>query len=285
MSMFIMIAAGGGIGGGGILVPLNIFVLGFQPHIAIPLSNATILGSSFGQILLNYRKRHPLANRPLINWDIMLAMEPLTVAGAVVGSVANVLCPPWLLCVMLVLLLGGTTFKTLGKGIKMYKKESAALEEAGRNILEERRLLLDGYESISVSKKTPCEEYLELIEEEKSHSFWKIAVMCFTAFGTLVCTIAKGFVPCGSMLYWTFTFAVIPFTLAIAYFARRHLVEWNQRNTIVYPSACSIAGLCAGLFGIGGGIVKGPLMLEMGVLPQVASATSATCGSTPISSM
>merc|ERR1719193_182383 len=294
MSMFIMIAAGGGIGGGGILVPLNIFVLGFQPHIAIPLSNATILGSSFGQILLNYSKRHPLANRPLINWDIMLAMEPLTVAGAVVGSVVNVLCPPWLLCVMLVLLLGGTTFKTLGKGIKMYKKESAAMEYAGRNLMEEKRLLMDGYESINVSKKTPCEEYLELIEEEKSHSFWKMGVMCFTAFGTLACTIAKGIVTCGSMLYWTLTFAVIPFTLAIAYFARRHLVEryhlkervgfeyakgdveWNERNTIVYPSACSIAGLCAGLFGIGGGIVKGPLMLEMGVLPQVASATSAT---------
>jgi ABC-type uncharacterized transport system YnjBCD permease subunit len=37
----------------------------------------------------------------------------------------------------------------------------------------------------------------------------------------------------------------------------------------------SFAGLCAGMFGVGGGIVKGPLMLEMGVHPQVASATSA----------
>jgi len=29
------------------------------------------------------------------------------------------------------------------------------------------------------------------------------------------------------------------------------------------------------MFGIGGGIVKGPLMLEMGVLPAVSSATAA----------
>ncbi|CAN0127416.1 unnamed protein product, partial [Heterosigma akashiwo] len=29
------------------------------------------------------------------------------------------------------------------------------------------------------------------------------------------------------------------------------------------------------MFGVGGGIVKGPLMLEMGVAPAVASATSA----------
>merc|ERR1719383_373244 len=53
-------------------------------------------------------------------------------------------------------------------------------------------------------------------------------------------------------------------------------VHWSERNTIIYPLACSIAGLCAGLFGIGGGIVKGPLMLEMGTLPEVTSATSAT---------
>ena len=30
------------------------------------------------------------------------------------------------------------------------------------------------------------------------------------------------------------------------------------------------------MFGVGGGIVKGPLMLEMGVMPDVAAATSAT---------
>ena len=36
------------------------------------------------------------------------------------------------------------------------------------------------------------------------------------------------------------------------------------------------AGVCAGMFGIGGGIVKGPLMLAMGVHPKVSSACSAT---------
>jgi uncharacterized membrane protein YfcA len=32
----------------------------------------------------------------------------------------------------------------------------------------------------------------------------------------------------------------------------------------------------AGLFGLGGGVVKAPLMLELGVLPEVAAATSTT---------
>lgn len=43
-----------------------------------------------------------------------------------------------------------------------------------------------------------------------------------------------------------------------------------------YPLLCSLAGVFAGLFGVGGSIIKGPLMLELGVDPQVASATAAT---------
>merc|ERR1712129_590111 len=52
-------------------------------------------------------------------------------------------------------------------------------------------------------------------------------------------------------------------------------VEWNSHNTIKYPLLCAISGLLAGLFGVGGGMVKGPLMLEMGIQPSVASASAA----------
>ena len=45
-------------------------------------------------------------------------------------------------------------------------------------------------------------------------------------------------------------------------------VEWNPGNTALYPALCIFAGICAGMFGIGGGIVFGPMMLEMGVHPM-----------------
>lgn len=53
-------------------------------------------------------------------------------------------------------------------------------------------------------------------------------------------------------------------------------IIWDERTTVLYPLWCSCAGLIAGMFGVGGGIVKGPLMLHLGVLPEVAAATSAT---------
>ena len=79
----LMIAASGGVGGGGILVPLLIIIYGFHPKYAIPLSNFTILGSSITNIVLNVPKRHPDTERPLVDWDLILVMEPLTMAGAV----------------------------------------------------------------------------------------------------------------------------------------------------------------------------------------------------------
>ncbi len=33
-------------------------------------------------------------------------------------------------------------------------------------------------------------------------------------------------------------------------------VQWTPRSTLLYPALCTFAGLCAGVFGVGGGIVK-----------------------------
>jgi len=63
--------------------------------------------------------------------------------------------------------------------------------------------------------------------------------------------------------------------VAVGYEFLEDDVRWNPKTAFVYPCICALAGLCAGMFGIGGGIIKGPLMLEMGMLPEVSSATSA----------
>jgi uncharacterized membrane protein YfcA len=44
-------------GGGGILVPIFILVMGFNPKYAIPLSNVTILGGSIMNMVMNVSKR------------------------------------------------------------------------------------------------------------------------------------------------------------------------------------------------------------------------------------
>jgi hypothetical protein len=100
-------------------------------------------------------------------------------------------------------------------------------------------------------------------------------------------------IECGGSGYWVITAVVFVWVLSFSLYMRSILiekwrlklrlgykyrkgdVEWNPTNTVVYPCICFFAGFFAGLFGVGGGIVKGPLMLQMGVNPLVASGTVA----------
>ena len=123
----LMIAAGGGIGGGGVLVPIYILVMNFSAKHAIPLSNITVFGGAVANTLLNIRKRHPLADRPLVDWDLILVMEPLTIAGALIGAFLNKLLPEAVLVISLVALLSFTAYKTLKKAVRMYRAETKAM--------------------------------------------------------------------------------------------------------------------------------------------------------------
>src|SRR3989338_3775831 len=51
-------------------------------------------------------------------------------------------------------------------------------------------------------------------------------------------------------------------------------IKWTTKYVTLVPLIFFTAGLVAGLLGIGGGLVVGPLLLEMGVNPLVSVATS-----------
>lgn len=62
-------------------------------------------GGSIANTVLNARKRHPELDRGLIDWDLILIMEPLTIFGAVLGSLISKVVPNIALTVALVLIL------------------------------------------------------------------------------------------------------------------------------------------------------------------------------------
>lgn len=310
----LIIAASGGIGGGGILVPLLILIFKFSPKMAIPLSTFTILGSSVTNMVLNLSKRHPEVDRPLVDWDLIMVMEPLTAAGAIVGSFLSKVLPDWFLTISLVCLLALTSHRTLKKGIQQYKQETLAHEKERSALSEaaEKEIEMEGLEE---SSRLLGEEALEdpafekentelrdLLTLERDTPRDKVMLMIIMFVVIVFINLIKGGgksfpspigIVCGSFTYWSMTGLIILWVLAISLYARQELVkkyhlkkrlrykyikgdvEWNERNTIIYPCLCIFAGFCAGMFGVGGGVVKGPLMLEMGVHPMVAAATVA----------
>lgn len=143
---------------------------------------------------------------------------------------------------------------------------------------------------------------IDRIMEEERHPKQRNVVLIVSMFCiVLLINILKGGggfqsplgIECGSVHFWLAQGFLLVWILFISWLGRRFLLKdaakkaeagyvyldedlkWDRKSTVIYPLISTLAGFCAGMFGIGGGIIKGPLMLAMGVHPAVASATSA----------
>lgn len=293
----LMVAAGGGVGGGGILVPLYMLFLGFRPRHAVALSNFTILGGALANTMVNVLRRDE-SGQSIIDWNIIVMMEPATIAGTIVGSFLSKYLADFVLMVFLIVVLGVLSFRTLDKGLEMFHHENASGPQAlPQEDAEEDQEVASDEEDVKESRNLVGSSMRRVQRSPNT----KVALLICCFLGCVVLTILKGSghgsivgVSCGSTSFWLLTWATLPWVLGFGVIFRdilitEHLeneedghdyhseeIRWNALNTIRYPLLCSSAGVLAGLFGVGGGIIKGPLMLELGVEPQVASATAAT---------
>jgi len=308
----LMIAAGGGIGGGGIIVPLYMLLFKFHPKHAIALSNITIFGGSIMNTIFNVQKVFP-DGRSVIDWDIIVMMEPSTIAGAVMGAFASKVLPDIVLTISLAIILALMGWRTLSKGYSLFKEESDKIRQVnpanGQRTPETDEATQhlndrgDGFRMVNqnAGRDPPCTALLDISEAPKVETPWSkimLLVLCF--IGCVTFTLLKGSgsgsiigVQCGSLMFWFLSLATIPYTIAFGMLFRRMLIgeheqrmktgneyqgaiTWDSKTTITYPLICTLAGIFAGLFGVGGGIVKGPLMIEVGVNPLTSAATAAT---------
>lgn len=101
----------------------------------------------------------------------------------------------------------------------------------------------------------------------------------------LTCEDAGFYVLIASQFLWTLGFAVVfgyknvkgtQERLDVNYPFNEADVLWDYKKLRFYSFFTFVAGIVAGLIGIGGGMVLGPLMLVMGINPRVSTATTAT---------
>jgi len=226
-------------------------------------------------------------------------MQPMLIAGAVLGSFLNKVVPDWVLAVLLFIILTMTAQRTYNNGLKKWRKEHEEIEL--RQSLAASGTEMEEQNSQPLLEPSP--ELIQLLEEDKHFPFFKVFVVLMVFFGVVGLNIAKGneaagFMPfgvkCGSDAFWALSLAVIPWCFLCWYIVRKIIVnqyharieanwefhdgdvQWDESRTIHYPLISIGAGLIAGMFGIGGGIINGPLMVELGFNAEVAAATGAT---------
>eukprot|EP00698_Gefionella_okellyi_P016489 TRINITY_DN471_c0_g1_i5.p1 TRINITY_DN471_c0_g1~~TRINITY_DN471_c0_g1_i5.p1 ORF type:complete len:445 (+),score=35.08 TRINITY_DN471_c0_g1_i5:77-1411(+) len=283
-------SAGSGLGGGGILVPLYTVLLR-SARVAIPLSKASIFGASCANVIFNARRRHPFQNKPLIDWAVVLALEPATLAGTVLGVLLNRIFPDWLVTILLFILLSYLAYKAFVKGRDLYRKENRSPSESDQLV---ETLMSSGPDE--PHDKSTVQRFLRT----QAQVPWRYIVALVGLWCiVVVLALLKGGdgisligVQCGTATFWVLVILAWPIMFLALLIIGRHLVSvhrekqeagfqyqagdvvWSLRGCLIYTLGCLIAGITAGMMGIGGGMLKIPIMLAMGMLPQVVQATA-----------
>lgn len=366
------LAMSAGIGGGGLFVPLLMILLEKDAKEATAMSQCLIAGAAIAGMIYNYKQRHPLRDRPLINLSAVVFLAPLQMGGALVGNLLNQIMPKYVIITLMVTVLSFSAFKTLRKGLLLWAEE--ALESSGgdeqdvelanlnigltdtsgqdhwktfavlfkmKMAIKKRKRsrmtymplsrsgsvykgtengggvnaglkspLSEGYSSqnlewVSVADSDNSSGYItasDFVEMEKAFLPRHWAYLGGVWVTVVVLVLARGGKGAGSMLgisycgtgYWMLSFLalVVLFSLSLRVmfenvnmalekqrckyeFATGDIV-WTKNTAMKLCFGTVMAGVVAGLIGIGGGMVIGPFLLDIGVIPQVSSAITAT---------
>jgi len=292
----IALAAPTGTGGGGILVPMYMIIGHFSPHSAIPLSKATILGGAIANNLINIQRRHPFANRPLVDYDSLQILVPSLLIGTILGVFLNAVSPAWLVTFGLVVSLGYSFSIAAKKAWAMYVEEVVKALPEKEPLLGERKEQPAQHYSFDEDKLEP--KLREIIKAESRHDFRAIGMILVSWILVAVCSLIKGgsgpnqFVACGSWSFWLVALLPFPIVMVLSWQIGTSLNEkydskkacgyrfaegdavWDEQHVRIFPLVSIIVGILAGALGIAAGTLLGPLLLQVGLNPVVSVATT-----------
>lgn len=294
-------AAGGGIGGGGLYVPLLLMVIGLDAKEAVPISQACILGAATAHFILNVPKKHPLFNKPVVDYAALLTLEPMLLAGAIFGVLANDILPSPIILTILMVVLAAGTIRTGMRARRVTRNERERAEKRAKEVAA------GGAVQASVKPPEPLAE----IPWNKLGwvlMLWLIVSVFVVVRGSTAGDKSIVGVQYCSPAWWILCLAIPVVTGAFSVFlggkeisgqkeaeeegssddeAAEKLknkenaamsdykeVVWTWKGVFAYMAIAFTTGLLAGCLGIGGGLVLSPLLLELGFYPAVASAIS-----------
>ncbi|CAL1373490.1 unnamed protein product [Linum trigynum] len=277
----------GGVGGGGIFVPMLSLIVGFDPKSSTAISKCMIMGSAASTVYYNLRLRHPTLDMPIIDYDLALLIQPMLMLGISIGVTFNIIFADWMVTVLLIVLFIGTSSKALLKGVETWKKETVMKKEAARRL--ESTSNGGGDNAYRPLPSGPRKDTNEAEVSIAENVCWKeLGLLVFVWVAFLILQIAKNNMATCSTNYWVLNLLQIPVSLGVSgyeafslYKGHRVIASKGDQGTnlqvhqLVTYCACGIlAGVVGGLLGLGGGFILGPLFLELGVPPQVSSATA-----------
>ncbi|KAI3839252.1 hypothetical protein MKW92_039851 [Papaver armeniacum] len=280
----------GGVGGGGIYVPMLTLIIGFDAKSSVPLSKCMITGAAMSTVYYNLKRRHPTLDMPVIDYNLTLLMQPMLMLGISFGVILSEIFADWMVTILLIILFLATSTMSFFKGVQMWKKESK-LKKAASCVESNCDQL--GKED----NHLPCDELSNNTQKEiirttvpiLENVYWKeLGLLVFVWVAFLVVQILKNKTTTCSTRYWILSALQIPVSVLVTFYEAVGLYKgekaiaslgekganWNVHKLVFFALVGVFAGMVGGLLGMGGGFIMGPLFLQLGIPPQVSTATA-----------
>ncbi|EOY29674.1 Sulfite exporter TauE/SafE family protein [Theobroma cacao] len=291
----------GGVGGGGIFVPMLNLIIGFDAKSSTAISKCMIMGAAASTVYYNLKLRHPTLDMPIIDYDLALLIQPMLMLGISIGVAFNVIFADWMVTILLIILFIGTSTKAFFKGVETWKKETILKKEAARRLVSNvspyiSHMISDTGSGDVEYKPLPSGPNSDPPKDntDKEVTVWEnvcwkeLGLLCFVWVAFLVLQIAKNHTATCSVAYWVLNLLQIPVSFGVSLYEAVSLYKgwrviaskgdegtnWRVHQLVTYCAFGVLAGIVGGLLGLGGGFIMGPLFLELGVPPQVSSATA-----------
>ncbi|MCO5575000.1 hypothetical protein L7F22_028797 [Adiantum nelumboides] len=124
-SLATALSSAGGIGGGGLYVPIFNLILGFDSKTSAALSSCMIMGGTLVNIFWYAFQKDASGLGPLVDYEVVLLCLPNVLLGISIGVMCNVAAPSWLVTVLLIFVLFFMTFRSCRNAIQRWNVESS----------------------------------------------------------------------------------------------------------------------------------------------------------------
>nr|XP_043612013.1 sulfite exporter TauE/SafE family protein 3-like [Erigeron canadensis] len=284
----------GGVGGGGIFVPMLSLIMGFDPKSATATSKCLVMGVAVSTVYHNMKLRHPTLDMPMIDYDLALLLQPMLMLGVSTGVTLNVMFAEWMVTLLIIILFIGISIRSFRRGVETWRKETIVKKEAAKCLESnegadvEYKLLPGGPSDGIIVEQEPI--------QSSKHEVTLLANICWKETGLLVFVwvaflglqIGMNYTSACSILYWVLNLSQVPISLGVSgyevvglYRGTRTIsskgvsvTKLGAGQLAFYVALGFLSGMIGGLLGIGGGMIIAPLFLELGIPPQVSSATA-----------
>jgi uncharacterized membrane protein YfcA len=300
-----MVSNAAGIGGGAIMVPVFIYMFGFASIESIPLSKVTMLAGAIANFGLTFNERFPKDPKHLlIDFGAAATLTPLMLSGTQVGVLLQKLFPPAMVMTGLAALVISSLFKMYKSGKKAFREETLLHEKIKiaqqENQLKEELIkrnpekgqagqLAVRREAFEVEQAGEAPERLLTIWELYLPHFPNLIMLCVSISVVVATALLRGSSASHSLVGIDSCSGASTAILAASqlvngfiawrcyhYNAARGLFNAEIKKLTDHMGAVLLysfaAGVAAGLFGLGGGLVLGVYMISIGICPEYSTA-------------